>query len=45
VNILSTSLGGLDLLGLVDLPAQLRARLAGGLSGGSGLGGAATKKG
>ncbi len=31
--------------GLVDLPAQLRARLAGGLSGDSGLGGAATKKG
>jgi len=31
--------------GLVDLPAQLRARLAGGLSGDSGWGGAATKKG
>ena len=31
--------------GLVDLPAQLRARLAGGLTGGSELGGAATKKG
>ncbi len=31
--------------GLVDLPAQLRARLAGGLTGDSGLGGAATKKG
>lgn len=31
--------------GLVDLPAQVRARLAGGLSGDSGLGGAATKKG
>ena len=31
--------------GLVDLPAQLRARLAGGLSGDSGLGGVAAKKG
>ena len=31
--------------GLVDLPAQLRARLAGSLMGDSGLGGAATKKG
>lgn len=31
--------------GLVDLPAQLRARLAGGLMGDSGLGGTATKKG
>lgn len=31
--------------GLVDLPSQLRTRLAGGLMGGSGLGGAATKKG
>jgi branched-chain amino acid transport system permease protein len=31
--------------GLVDLPAQVRARLAGGLMGDSGLGGAATKKG
>jgi branched-chain amino acid transport system permease protein len=31
--------------GLVDLPAQLRARLAGGLMGDSGLGGSATRKG
>ena len=31
--------------GLVDLPAQLRARLLGGLSGDSGLGGNAAKKG